>query len=72
MISTVVAGVRSNFQTPLLSDLATSIAQSILSDGTSVLTPFVQSVSYHLPMLQALSAHVSRYMDTTGDFCPIT
>ena len=60
------------FQTPLLSELAMSIARRILLEGTSVLTPYAQSVSYHLPMLQALGAHASRYLGTTSDVCPIT
>ena len=60
------------FKTPLLSEIATSVTERILQEGTSALTPYAQSAAYHLPLLQALGAHASRQLGTPDDICPIT
>lgn len=60
------------FKAPMLSELATAVTQRILEDGSSALTPYTQSVAYHLPMLQALSGHAARNLGEMNDICPIT
>lgn len=60
------------FKTPLLSELATSVTERILREGSSVLTPYAQSAAYHVPLLQALSAHASAHAGIPHDICPIT
>lgn len=60
------------FKAPMLSELATSVTQRILEDGSSALTPYTESAAYHLPLLQALGAHAARHLDGANDICPIT
>jgi predicted dehydrogenase len=60
------------FKSPLLSELSTSIAQSILEHGTSNLTPYAQSVAYHVPLLKALGAHIAHHQGGSIDCLPIT
>lgn len=60
------------FKTPMLSELATDVTQRILEDGSSNLTPYIQSAAYHLPLLHALGSHASRHLGVETDICPIT
>lgn len=60
------------FKVPLLSELATTVTQRILEDGSCALTPYTQSATYHVPLLQALAGHAARHLDGANDICPIT
>jgi hypothetical protein len=60
------------FKTPMLSELATSVTQRILDNGSSALTPYAESASYHLPLLQALGKHAKGHVAKANDICPIT
>ena len=60
------------FKTPVLSDLVTGVTKSILQTGNCELTPFNQSISYHLPLVHAFSSHVKKYSDDPNYLLPIT
>ena len=60
------------FTMPLLSELATSVATSILREGVCDLPTYEQSAILHLPLLRALGAHAAIEMGTPVDHCPIT
>ncbi|OYO31196.1 Gfo/Idh/MocA family oxidoreductase [Janthinobacterium sp. PC23-8] len=57
---------------PFLSELATTLATAILTDGDCALATFEQSQAYHLPLLRALGAHAHQWNGTPIDFCPVT
>lgn len=61
-----------DFEVPFLSNLSTSIATQILTEGTSEVATFEQSTAYHLPLLAALGAHAAQTQGTPADFCPVT
>ena len=61
-----------DFEIPFLSQLSTSIATRILTEGVSDLATFDLSKAYHLPLLDALGAHASLTLGTPVGFCPIT
>lgn len=63
---------RREFQSPLLSQLGTSVAADILTTGNTLLATFEQSTAYHIPLIEALSAHAAMASGTPPDFCPIT
>lgn len=60
------------FKTPLLSELSTAVTQRILEKGSSELTPYAQSMAYHLPLLQALGKHAVHHLGGAKDVLPIT
>ena len=61
-----------SFSMPLLSELATSVATSILREGVCDLPSYEQSAILHLPLLRALGAHAALALGTPADQCPIT
>lgn len=61
-----------DFEVPFMSQLSTSIATRILTEGASEIATFEQSMGYHLPLLAALGAHAARTQGTPVDFCNIT
>ena len=63
---------RQNFEVPFLSHLSTSIATQILTEGSSKIATFEQSMAYHLPLLAALGAHAALTQGTPANFCPVT
>lgn len=60
----------STFDLPFQSNLTTTIADSILSDGTCNLPGYEESRTVHTPFLQALSTHLGSELFT--DSIPIT
>ena len=60
------------FRVPMLSELATAVTQRILQHASSALTPYALSVSYHLPLIQALGNHAKGHIIGANDICPIT
>jgi hypothetical protein len=60
------------FKAPFLSELASAVTLRILEHGSSELTPYDQSASYHVPLLQALGVHAARYLGGPNNFIPIT
>lgn len=63
---------RQTFEVPFLSHLSTAIATHILTEGSSKIATFEQSMAYHLPLLAALGAHAARTQGTPTNFCPVT
>lgn len=63
---------RHSFTLPFLSQLATSIAAGILSDGVCALPTFAQSHAMHVPLLGALATHASASTGTPADYCAVT
>jgi hypothetical protein len=63
---------RQTFEVPFTSHLSTAIATQILTEGSSKLATFKQSMDYHLPLLAALGAHASLTQGTPANFCPVT
>jgi hypothetical protein len=61
-----------DFVIPFLSQLSTSIAARILTEGACGLATFEQSAACHLPLVNALGAHASRALGTPPGFCPVT
>lgn len=63
---------RQTFEVPFLSHLSTAIATQILTEGSSKIATFEQSMAYHLPLLATLGAHAARTQGTPANFCPVT
>ena len=57
---------------PFQSDLTGSIVDQILDTGESDLTPYVECMKYHIPMLDAFNDHISKVTGQTVTICPIT
>jgi hypothetical protein len=60
------------FTVPFLSELGAEVAAEILTNGECGLTPFAESVGYHLPLLRCLGAHVADIQGGDPEFCPVT
>ena len=58
-----------SFPRPLVSRSAHAAVQSLLDDGDCGLTPYPESAALHLPLIEALTAHLAR-LGRAG--CPIT
>lgn len=60
------------FKVPFLSELASVVADQILTHGACSLPTFEQSMAYHLPLLKALGSYAAAVEKTSPDSCPIT
>lgn len=60
------------FKVPFLSELGAEVATEILSNGDCRLTPFAESVGYHIPLLRCLGAHAATIEGSDPSFCPVT
>lgn len=61
-----------DFTMPLVSELSTAVTQRILEQSSCELTPYSDSVDYHLPLLRALGEHAARHMGGPNDVVPVT
>lgn len=64
--------VNKEFRMPYLSEVGTEVATEILTQGSCGLTSFEESLTYHLPFIQAMGAHAAVCGQVNSDSCPIT
>ena len=63
---------RVRFTAPMASQMAAPIASQVLADGQCQLPRFEESVRFHVPLIEALSAHASAAAGSASTCCPIT
>ena len=61
-----------NLKIQLQSELTGSIVDQIIDTGKSDLTTYDECMKYHIPMLDAFNAHISKVTGQTLKICPIT
>ena len=66
------AWVNREFRMPYLSELGTDVATAILSGTSCGLTTFGESLTFHLPFIEAMGAHAAACGQGSSDSCPIT
>ena len=60
------------FRMPFQSELTSILVEQILIEGSSFLTPLIESESIHIPMLRAFTQHISAVTGKELAKCPIT
>jgi len=60
------------FRMPFQSELTSILVEQILIEGSSFLTPLIESESIHIPMLHAFTQHISAVTGKELAKCPIT
>ena len=63
---------RVQFTAPLASQMAAPIASQVLADGQCELPTYEESIKFHVPLIEALSAHTRGRRGSASTCCPVT